>query len=160
LNHQRDGDLTITLVAPNGQSAVLYSNPGDLGQNFVNTTFSDSATQSILAGTAPYTGSFQPFNPLSALNGSSVDGTHTLVIADGVSNNIGTLQSWSITVQSTLPSSQLQEGAPMDQNADAKPDQNPLTTPFTGTTPGDVYAAPTPQPIVPITFGPNPLSIL
>jgi len=160
LNHQRDGDLTITLVAPNGQSTVLYFNPGDLGQNFVNTTFSDSATQPIMAGTAPYTGSFQPFNPLSALNGSSVDGTYTLIIDDGVSNNIGSLQSWSITVQSTLPSSQLQEGAPMDQNADGKPDENPLITPFTGMTPGDVYAVPTPQPMVPITFGPNPLSIL
>ena len=160
LNHQRDGDLTIELVAPNGQAAILYSNPGDLGQNFVNTTFSDSAAQSILAGTAPYTGSFRPFNPLSALNGSSVNGTYTLVIDDGVSNNTGTLLGWSITVESTLPSSQLQEGAPMDQNADGKPDENPLTTPFTGTTPGDVYAVPTPQPTVPITFGPDPLSIL
>ena len=35
-----------------------------------------------------------------------------------------------------------------------------MTTPFTGTTPGDVYAVPTPAPSVPITFGPNPLSIL
>ena len=160
LNHQRDGDLTIELIAPNGQATILYSNPGDLGQNFVNTTFSDSAAQSILAGTAPYTGPFQPFNPLIALNGSSVDGTYTLVIDDGVSNNTGTLLSWSITVQSSLPSSQLQEGAPMDQNADGKPDENPLTTPFTGTTPGDVYAVPTPQPAVPIRFGPDPLSIL
>ena len=27
-----------------------------------------------------------------------------------------------------------------------------MTTPFTGLTPGDVYAMPTPQPIVPVTF--------
>ncbi len=160
LNHQRDGDLTIELIAPNGQASILYSNPGDLGQNFVNTTFSDSAAESILAGIAPYTGPFRPFSPLSALNGSSVDGTYTLVIDDGVSNNTGTLLGWSITVQSSLPSSQLQEGAPMDQNADGKPDENPLTTPFTGTTPGDVYAVPTPQPTAPVTFGPDPLSIL
>jgi len=160
LNHQRDGDLTIQLVAPNGQAAILYSNPGDNGQNFVNTTFSDSAAQSILAGTAPYTGSFQPFNPLSALNGSAVNGTYQLVIDDGEANNTGTLLSWSITVDSSLPSSQLQEGAPMDQNADGKPDENPLTTPFTGLTPGDIYAVPTPQPTRPKTFGPDPLSIL
>ena len=31
-------------------------------------------------------------------------------------------------------------------------DQNPLTTPFTGLTPGDVYAVPTPQPTTPVTF--------
>src|SRR5208282_4670789 len=47
-----------------------------------------------------------------------------------------------------------------DQNADGKPDENPLTTPFIGLTPGDVYAVPMPQPMVPITFGPDPLSIL
>ena len=40
----------------------------------------------------------------------------------------------------------------MDQNADGTPDQNAVTTLFTGLTPGDVYAAPTPQPTVPITF--------
>ena len=48
----------------------------------------------------------------------------------------------------------------MDQNADGTSDENPLTTPFTGLTPGDVYAVPTPQPSVPVMFGPNPLSIL
>ena len=48
----------------------------------------------------------------------------------------------------------------MDQNADGTVDQNPLTNPFTGLTPGDVYAVPQPQPIVPVTFGPTPLSIL
>ena len=40
----------------------------------------------------------------------------------------------------------------MDQNADGTSDQNPLTTPFTGLTPGDAYVAPMPQPTVPFTF--------
>ena len=43
---------------------------------------------------------------------------------------------------------QVQYGDPMDQNADGTADQNPLTTAFTGLTPGDVYAVPTPQPTV------------
>ena len=30
----------------------------------------------------------------------------------------------------------------MDQNADGTSDENPLTTPFTSLTPGDVYAIP------------------
>ena len=50
LDHQRDGDLTITLTAPNGSMSTLYSNPGDNGQNFINTTFSDLATKSISCG--------------------------------------------------------------------------------------------------------------
>ena len=47
-----------------------------------------------------------------------------------------------------------QDGAPKDQNADGTPDQNPLTLPdgFTGTTPGDVYAVPTPDPTTAVTF--------
>ena len=35
----------------------------------------------------------------------------------------------------------------MDQNADGVSDENPLTTPFTGLTPGDVYAVPAPDPV-------------
>lgn len=161
LDHMRDGDLTITLTAPNGNTTTLYSRPGDNGQNFVNTTFSDLATQSILAGRAPYSnGPYQPYNPLANLDGSQVNGIYTLTIDDGRANNTGTLINWSITVDSSAPQFVLQDGAPMDQNADGTGDENPLTTPFTGTTPGDVYAVPTPDPSVPITFGPNPLSIL
>ena len=48
----------------------------------------------------------------------------------------GTLVSWSITVNSSAPSFVLQNGAPMDQNADGTSDENPLTTPFTGTDAG------------------------
>ena len=156
----RDGALTITLTAPNGNSTTLYSNPGDPGQTFINTTFSDLATKSILAGTAPYSnGPYQPLNPLSLLDGSQVNGTYRLTINDGVKNNTGTLVSWSIAINSAAPAFVLQNGAPVDQNADAKADENPLLIPFTGFTPGDIYAIPAPQPPTPVTFGPNPLSI-
>ena len=40
----------------------------------------------------------------------------------------------------------------MDQNADGTPDQNPLTNPFTGLTPGDLYVAPMPAPTSAFTF--------
>ena len=40
----------------------------------------------------------------------------------------------------------------MDQNADGTSDQNAVTTAFFGLTPGDVYAAPAPQPSSPVTF--------
>ena len=156
----RDGALTITLTAPNGNTTTLYTNPGDPGQNFINTTFSDLATKSILAGTAPYSnGPYQPFNPLSLLDGSQVNGTYKLTINDGTKNNTGTLISWSITINSSAPAFVLQNGAPMDQNADGTADENPLTIPFTGLTPGDIYAIPAPQSPTPVTFGPNPLSI-
>ena len=109
LDHTNDGDLTITLTGPNGTTTTLYSNPGDTGQNFINTTFSDLATKSILAGTVPYSnGPYQPLNPLANLNGSQVNGTYRLTIDDGVKNNAGTLISWSIAVNSAAPSFVLQ----------------------------------------------------
>ena len=53
-----------------------------------------------------------------------------------------------------LPTYVFQNGAPDDQNADGTADENPLTLPngYTGTTPGDVYAVPTPDPTTAITF--------
>ena len=138
-----DGALTITLTAPNGVATTLYSRPGDTGQNFINTTFSDLATESILQGTAPYSnGPYQPLNPLANLDGSQVNGTYRLTITDNVKNNTATLVNWSITVNSSAPVFVEQNGAAMDQNADGTSDENPLATPFTGLTPGDVYAVP------------------
>ena len=142
-----DGALTITLTAPNGVVTTLYQKPGDTGQNFINTTFSDLAAQSISSpnAVAPYTGPYSPFSPLAALNGSQVNGTYRLTIHDNVKNNTATLLNWSIAINSSAPAFVLQSGAAMDQNADGTSDENPLSAPFTGTTPGDVYAVPAPH---------------
>ncbi len=154
LDHQRDGDLFIAITAPNGNTTVLYEKPNDNGVNFVNTTFSDAAAISIFNGTAPYSNpnGYQPLQPLANLNGSRVNGVYTLTIDDFEPNNIGELINWSITINSATSSFGIQTGAAMDQNADGTSDQNPLTTPFTGLTPGDAYVIPTPQPIMPVTF--------
>ena len=81
-----------------------------------------------------------------------MNGVYTLVIDDFEPNNIGELQNWSITINSSTTSFGLQAGAAMDQNADGTTDENPLTTPFKGLTPGDAYVVPTPQPVTPVTF--------
>jgi subtilisin-like proprotein convertase family protein len=147
------GDLFIGLIAPNGVGAVLYSKPGDTNKNLTNVTFSDSGAQSILLANGPYTnGTFQGANPLAILNGSSVNGTYTLFLDNFSSINIGRLLSWSITVNSTRPALTFESGAGMDQNADGTSDENPVTTPVTGLTPGDAYMAPMPQISAPFTF--------
>ena len=72
LNHQRDGDLFIQLTAPNGTSHRLYCEAQrQRPVNFVNTTFSDSATSvDRLLGTAPYSNpnGYQPVQPLANLD--------------------------------------------------------------------------------------------
>ena len=57
-----DPDLEAYLIAPDGTTVQLFKNVGATGTkaNFTNTVFSDNATTSILAGGAPFFGSFQP----------------------------------------------------------------------------------------------------
>ena len=130
LSHERGSDLTITLLAPDGRSTLVF-------QGTSNAPLTIPLTQDFT---------------LNALNGGQVDGIYSLIIDDSVSNNTGQLNSWSITVSSELPTFGQQNGAPMDQNADGIADQNAVTTSFTGLTPGDVYASPMPQPTSPFTF--------
>ncbi len=61
---------------------MLTSNLGGTGDNFTDTTFADSATTSISAGAPPFTGSFRPLSPLSALNGKNIAGTWQLLVLD------------------------------------------------------------------------------
>jgi subtilisin-like proprotein convertase family protein len=100
LNHTFDGDLVLTLIAPDGTSVALANNRGGGGQNFgtgandcsgVPTVFDDSASIPIGAGTAPFAGSFRPESPLSALNGKSTSGVWVLRVADLFSLDVGTV---------------------------------------------------------------------
>ena len=98
LIYPTDGNLTLTLIAPGGQTVILYQNPNDKGQSFTNTTFSDSAAGSISGGTAPYTGTFRPVQPLSGLDGIQAVGNWQLQVSGGIGPNGGILQSWSLSI--------------------------------------------------------------
>jgi subtilisin-like proprotein convertase family protein len=96
ITHTYDGDLTITLIAPDGRSVVLVNQGGASGDNFANTVFDDSAASRISQGVAPFTGSFKPAEPLSSLDGSPLGGTWTLKVVDNSSGEIGTVDAWGI----------------------------------------------------------------
>ena len=108
-----------------------------------------------------YTSFAVTFDPTKKPNGSAsgildFTGTYSYVIApdNGAVLPAGATPTpiaapiWSLST--TTPG--VVQLAAMDQNADGKSDENPLTTPFTGLTPGDAYVAPMPQPTVPFTF--------
>ena len=133
MNASNADNLSITLTAPDGVTQVVpvvATNP-DGSVTLSNTPF-------VLQGFA----------------GGLVDGGYTLTIDDLGVNDRGSLTSWSLTLNAETPGVTLQTGAPDDQNANGTPDENPLTLPngYTGLTPGDVYAVPTPQLTAPITF--------
>lgn len=96
LTHTFDGDLTISLIAPNGTSIALVTKRGSSGDNFTNTVLDDAAATAISAGSAPFTGSFRPESPLSVVNGLSAAGAWTLKVVDSASSDTGSIENWSL----------------------------------------------------------------
>ena len=98
----KDSDLQINLVSPkqaNGSQITvpLVLSGSTSGQNFTNTIFDDNGTIPIASGAAPYSLTYQPASPLSALDGLSINGTWTLQIVNpNVDNSVTTLNSWSL----------------------------------------------------------------
>lgn len=102
ITHTDDGDLSIFAQSETDGGTVrggslLSDEEGAGGQNFTNTVFDDDAATYIGDGTAPFTGSFFPESGLVALNGFA-GGQYRLTIADNFLNDIGTLDSWSVTI--------------------------------------------------------------
>lgn len=88
------GDLTpfqVSLTCPSGTSVIL-ANAGDLtGTTLTNTCFDASSTTPVSSGSSPYTGSFQPINPLSNLLGCNTNGVWTLDFTGTFDLSSGTL---------------------------------------------------------------------
>jgi subtilisin-like proprotein convertase family protein len=103
LSHSYMGDLDIFLIHPDGTQVQLFDQHGAGGDNLTNTVFSDAAGTAISAGSAPFTGTFRPVQPLSNLNSKPANGIWTLRFVDNFSGDSGTLNSWSITYGSTEP---------------------------------------------------------
>jgi subtilisin-like proprotein convertase family protein len=106
IQHTFDRDLAVTLISPSGSQVLLINHRGGSGHNFTGTILDDQAATPISAGTAPFTGSFQPEQPLAALNGQSANGVWTLQINDDEQFDTGTLLDWSLTFTTTEPSTQ------------------------------------------------------
>ena len=96
LTHTYDGDLVLTLIAPNGTRVALSTRRGAAGDNFTNTVFDDEATTPIASGVAPFTGSFKPEALLSVLDGIPANGNWTLEIQDAAASDVGTLTAWEV----------------------------------------------------------------
>ncbi|MDB5311736.1 MAG: regulatory domain of in-like proprotein convertase [Gemmataceae bacterium] len=158
LTHTFDSDLRFTLIAPDGTTSVVLSNrEGGSGHDYTNTTFSDSATIPISAGSPPFTGAFQPETPLAALTGQSVSGTWTLRLDDLALADFGTLFDWSLSFTDQLgavvsnPSFQpsgLVSGNVMDQNANAVEGET-----------RDAFSVPTPTNGVPFSGPYDPTTL-
>ncbi len=98
ITHTWDSDLEISLTSPSGTTITLSSDNGWNSTNYTGTVFDDFADTPITSGSAPFTGSYIPEEPLSTFAGEDPDGTWTLEVHDQWPTDQGTLNSWSITI--------------------------------------------------------------
>lgn len=103
ITHTYDGDLALTLIAPNNSRIALSTRHGNSSDNYTNTVFDDEAATPIASGTPPFTGSFRPDGLLSGADGTSAAGLWKLEVADQATQDTGTITSWSITVSAATP---------------------------------------------------------
>ena len=100
ITHTFDGDIDMFLIGPNGTQIELSTDNGGLDDNYVNTVFTNTASTSITAGVAPFTGSFLPEGNLTA-SFSIPNGNWSLFLQDDAGGDLGTLTNWSIAVTYT-----------------------------------------------------------
>lgn len=101
INHSYVGDLVGTITAPSGATATLFQQVGAYGHNLCQVVFSDSAErafQSLRYSDAPFTGTWRPATPLSALTGVDADGTWTFTVADRGFQDVGVLRAVSLHI--------------------------------------------------------------
>ncbi len=102
ISHNRDEDLDIYLIDPNGVLYQLTTDNGGFGDNYIVTCFDMTAGTNVTAGTAPFNGSYVPEGELGLVNnGQNADGVWTLQVTDDRSDTQGTLNSWSLTFAAT-----------------------------------------------------------
>jgi len=102
LTHTWVSDLNIYLQK--GTVGIKVVNMvGGSGDNFINTILDDSALIPISSGTAPFTGSFQPFSPLNIFNNMLTDGYWKILITDTVTGDTGNLSGWCLVLKYQNP---------------------------------------------------------
>ncbi|HVG38726.1 MAG TPA: proprotein convertase P-domain-containing protein, partial [Pyrinomonadaceae bacterium] len=105
INHTWVGDLSLTLVSPQGTSVTMISRAGGInnsGNNFCNTVLDDDTAngsiQNITPAGNPYTGTFKPANPLSVFDGENPNGTWTLTVTDAESPDSGNVTAFGLDI--------------------------------------------------------------
>jgi subtilisin-like proprotein convertase family protein len=97
ITHTYDEDLLISIVH-DGVTVVLSDSNGLWMDDYLETTFDDHAAVPISDGTPPFTGTFQPEEPLAGFAGLDKNGTWTLIVEDQFTGDTGVLLDWTLEV--------------------------------------------------------------
>jgi subtilisin-like proprotein convertase family protein len=127
LDHTWIGDVTVTLRSPSGTVVQLVNRPGgenNFGHNFCGTTLDDlapSPIQAIVPSGNPWSGSFSPSSPLSALNGENPNGTWQLFATDSFPGDTGSIRGFSLIISTAQPATCDPPGACVPVNVTGSP---------------------------------------
>ena len=97
MEHGATEDVIIQLQSPAGTIIELTSDNGGLGDDYLETCFTASATTPISAGSPPFTGDFLPQESFNAFNGENITGNWNLLVADASAGFRGVIQDFTIT---------------------------------------------------------------
>jgi subtilisin-like proprotein convertase family protein len=104
ITHTYDGDMDLWLISAAGDTIQLANNEGGGGDNYVNTVFTESATQHLYQSAPPFTGSYIPMESLNLLNNSTdPNGSWTFRVCDEAPGDIGIITQVTITFCTNPP---------------------------------------------------------
>ena len=131
INHDDISDLRLTLIAPDGSTAVVLSDRNATGTQY-NVVFDDQAVNSIVATNNP-NGTFRPVGNLADFNGMSPEGDWVLLVEDLEAGFTGTITDFGLSFLLT-PFTEV-NATPFPV-----PDQAPVGQPFMSTLTVDPFA--------------------
>ncbi|MBS1918656.1 MAG: hypothetical protein JST17_00220, partial [Bacteroidetes bacterium] len=151
VNHQRDQEVALYLLAPggsltggpypystSGQAITLVDSKGGTGSNFINTVFSDAGVVMPPTG-APYTGTYQPVNSFASLItaigvASNANGTWRFGFLDHINSGYtGVFQNYTLCITYTTVTGGTYSWSPAT-NLSSTTIFNPIANPDTTTT--------------------------
>lgn len=104
LNHTESSDLDIILIAPNGDSVLVFGNKNTNSEDDnVITVFDDNADSVLLNGRySSFYAKITPENSMNvAFNGDNAKGFWKIRIRDEAFSNSGTFYSWGLQINET-----------------------------------------------------------
>ncbi len=99
LTHTYIGDILVAVLSPAGTQVNVFSRSCTSNDN-INATFDDQGNAIVCATTI--TGNVIPAQALSTLNGENPNGTWTFGVNDNAAADTGTINSYTLTVCSTI----------------------------------------------------------
>ena len=99
ISHTWVNDMTVSLISPAGTEIQLVTRPcTSSARANITATFDDSGMSLVCATNPAISGTIMPFQPLTVLNGQTMNGTWQLKVLDPYNEDGGAINSWSLNL--------------------------------------------------------------